>query len=339
MRQRFEDVELRRKAVAALKTAKAAEAKGLQALAKIADAMDEALAAELGKEFTDEQLERLKQWGNMWGNLDACIRAAGREPVHFELLRLELAFEPISEDARAVRKRMGLEPADSCYPAQIEALLRSIGAGKLTGPWPPARTPERIARLKKLAAALRAWQEGLSKEQAGGREGTDAATANEVYGYLGTRDDDKKAVVAITIEKLETGDTERAVKIELKPKPKTLEEALAHNISMCDTQCWTFEHNLKQLLTRIGKKTMSGGWKEPGGPIGWGGPRAMNPEVKPRLAAVVKGLEVWLAGEPGDDATRKIVAALGKRDAYKEKVWLARCLHNYLSHHAAGTGY
>ena len=109
---------------------------------------------------------------------------------------------------------------------------------------------------------------------------------------------------------------------------------------MCDTQCWTFEHNLKQLLTRIGKKTMDGGWKEPDGPIGWSGPRAMNPKFKPRLAAIVKGLDAWIAGKPGDDdATRKIVADLGKRDAHKEKVWLVRCLHNYLSHHAAGKGY
>jgi len=207
--------------------------------------------------------------------------------------------------------------------------------------WPPRRSPERQERLKKLAAALQAWSDGATQEEAGKRESTDAATAAEVYGHLGVLDDDKKAAVAITIEKLKTGHSERAVNIERKglDNPETLEEALAHNVSMCDTQCWTFEHNLNVLLTRIGKKTMNGGWGEPNGPIGWGGPRAMNPEVKPRLAVIVGGLRSWLADKAGDGETKQVVDLLGKQDAYKEKVWLARCLLNYLGHHVRGAGY
>ena len=308
-----------------------------QAIAEI----EKALAAEHVKEFTPGELERLAQWSSMWGDLDACIRVAGREPVHFDLLRLELSLEPISEDARDIRDWMRLEPADSCYPQQIEDLLRSIAAGRLTGTWPPVvRTPERLERLKKLATALRAWSDGLAKEGAAGREGTDAVTVDEIYGHLGAVDDEKKAVVAITIEKLESGHSERGVQIELKDNPATLEEALAHNVTMCDTQCWTFEHNLAQLLQRIGGKEMNGGWGEPDGPISWSLPRAMNPEFKPRLALIVKGLDAWFTGEPCEDAqAQEIVDMLGGPDAYSEKVWLARSLHNYLSHHAAGTGY
>ena len=303
--------------------------------------IERALAAEYGQEFTGEQLKRLKQWGNMWGDLDGCIRAAGREPTHFELLRTELALEPISVNAREIRNRMGLEPADLSYPAVIEALLHSIATGKVTEPWPPARTPERLHRLKGLAGALRAWSDGASKQEATKRQGTDAPTVEEVYGYLAALDEDKKAVVALLIEKVETGYSERAVQLERKglEDPETLEEALAHNVSMCDTQCWTFEHNLRQLLQRIGSKTMRGGWSEPDGPIGWSGPRAMDPEYKPRLGVIVAGLEAWLAGEAGEDDSRQIVEMLGARDAYNEKEWLVRCLHNYLSHHARGVGY
>ena len=303
--------------------------------------IERALAADLGKDLTTEQFKRLAQWGNMWGKLDGWVRAAGREPIHLDLLREELALEPISDEARQIRSKMHLEPADSCYPAQIEALLRSIAAGKLTGPWPPVRTPEREARLKKLAVALRAWSDGDPKADATKREGTDAATVEEVYGHLGAVDEDKKAAVAIAIEKLEKGHSERAVKIERKglDTPETLEEALAHNVSMCDTQCWTFEHNLKVLLTRIGKKVMNGGWGEPDGPIGWSGPRAMNPDLKPRLTAIVEGLKAWIAGKPGEGESKQVAEQLGKPDAYKEKMWLVRCLHNYLSHHVAAAGY
>jgi len=93
------------------------------------------------------------------------------------------------------------------------------------------------------------------------------------------------------------------------------------------------------LLTRIGNKTMNGGWGEPDGPIGWSGPRAMNPEIKPRLTAIVGGLTAWIASKPGEGESKQVAEQLGKPDAYKEKAWLAKCLLNYLSHHVAAAGY
>ena len=145
--------------------------------------------------------------------------------------------------------------------------------------------------------------------------------------------------LANVFAKLETGHTERGVQIECRETPTTLEEALAHNVTMCDTQCWTFEHNLRVLLERIGSKAMSGGWGEPEGPIGWSGPRAMDPEFEPRLLAIVQGLEACLAGEEAEGEARQVAEALGQRAAYREKEWLVGCLRNYLAHHARGTGY
>jgi len=289
--------------------------------------LEQALATALGMGFTAAQKQRLAQWGSMFGEVGKCIAAADREPVFYELLAQELALEPISAEARQIRDRMRFEPADMTYLDLVEMILRSIGAGRLAGPLPPVRTPERVQRLQRLVNALRDWTGGVSRDQARQKPGADAATVEEIYGSLGASDDDKRAVVALVIEKLDTGHSQRAVDIELREKPQSLEEALAHHVSMCDTQTWTFEHNLKILLGSIGATRVVKSWGEPDGPIGWSGPRAMNPAVVPRLRVIVAGLEAWLAGEPGEGDARAVVETLGQRDAYKEKRWLVRCLH------------
>ena len=66
----------------------------------------------------------------------------------------------------------------------------------------------------------------------------------------------------------------------------------------------------------------------------------MNPKVVGRLKIIVTGLEAWLAGEPGKtQAVRDVVKLLGKPKAYREKIWLARCLHHVLGHHTRSVGY
>ena len=50
----------------------------------------------------------------------------------------------------------------------------------------------------------RCWRDGVPADHAKQKAHIDAPTVDEVYGLLGAPDDEKRAVVTITIEKLDT---------------------------------------------------------------------------------------------------------------------------------------
>ena len=91
MRERFEDATLRSRAIQALTVAHAAESEGLHVLAQI----EKALAGLSGAGFTDEQKQRLQQWGNLY-RFEKILEVAEDDPVFYELLATELALEPVS---------------------------------------------------------------------------------------------------------------------------------------------------------------------------------------------------------------------------------------------------
>jgi hypothetical protein len=60
-----------------------------------------------------------------------------------------------------------------------------------------------------------------------------------------------------------------------------------------------------------------------------------NPGDIPALQLRTKAIRDWLAGLGQEPDTKQLVAQLGERDAYKEKVWLASLLLNLLEAHAS----
>ena len=83
-----------------------------------------------------------------------------------------------------------------------------------------------------------------------------------------------------------------------------------------DLGTWHTIPNIRTLLGNIGKKDRAEELHC------WYG----NPENIPRLETRVKAIEDWLAGNPSGADTQEIFEVLGETTAYKEKVWLARCL-------------
>ncbi len=279
----------------------------------------------------EQSLGRLRQWSNLFGDVKECIKAADREPVFYELLDKELAVEDLPDGGRELHQYMSrLEPAEQAYPEQVDCLLASLDAGRLINPWPVNRK-ERQFQVKRLIQSLQFWLRGLSHAEAKGQRGTGEAAIDLVYNALGEFDEEKVTAVSMTVDKLEQGDLrdtdKELVNVE---EPKKLEEKLAPHISMLHTECWTFDHNLKVLLSSIGAKAVIAPWGDPGGPIPWGGIHALNPRVKPQLLGAIDRLRQWLATEYDPEGQ------FGEPDSYAGKDWLAQCLLVYLEHHVAG---
>jgi len=296
------------------------------------------LPAAHARDFTAEQKKRLLQWENLFGaGLDKCMQGAAREPVILELLALELSLKPISEDAAAIRRAMTeLEPADLTYWPLVEAIVEAIGSetrpsksiknGKLVRPVPG--WAERKQQIKKRARAMEEWLKGTAIEVAKKAEGMDAGTVEEVYGLLGEPNADKKRLAKLTVEKMNTGEPSKD-EIEAVRKSEMLGK-FAHRIEMLDAPLWSYDHNSRLLLGDIGRGRVTGEWHKPGGPLAWSDG---NPAERPNVAAALEAIDAWLAGK---ESSHNFTAILGKRDAYKEKVWLVRCLHTYLRVHLVG---
>ncbi len=279
-----------------------------------------------------EDLKRLEQWSNLFGNHESCIKAADREPVFYDLLKQELKLGGLPDSVRDLRQRMSrLEPAETAYGDQVDSLLSSLAAGRLVNPWPTSQTSNHKLRVKRTAETLKLWLQNTTHLDAKRDRRTGEAAVDFVYGLLGDCDDDKVTAVSMIVDKLETGDLRDADKqLELAPNPQRLEELFAHQISMLDPDCWTFDHNLKILLKGIGNKRVEALWGDPDGPIPWGGIRALNPRLKPKLLSAIESLHAWL-----DDGV-DIDGRFGEPDPYPAADWLARCLLVYLEHHVSG---
>ena len=287
------------------------------------------------KQFTMQQRQRLLQWQNIFGwSLDRCIQGAEREPIIYELLELELSLEPLSDDARIIRRAMQeLEPAEYAYWPRVAATVEAIAADGL----PEGATKngklilsslgwaERKRRITMQARAMEHWLNGTDVEQARRAGATDEQTVQEVYEALGTPNTDKKRLVALTIAKLDTRDVNRDELATLRQSQQLSE--FAHRIEMLDAPLWSFDRNFALLLDDIGRLRATGEWHKAGGPCAWDDG---NPVDAPKVAAAVEALEAWLGGRTSE---HQIAAGLGDPHAYKEKVWLARCLLTYLRHH------
>ena len=259
--------------------------------------------------LTDEKKQRLKQWANLFGSLEKCVAAAGRDPVFYELLRLELALEPMSAEARKMRSVMGyLEPAELTYPHLIDALFAGLAAcdarGGSTRDW-PAQWKARKEHVAELAKQLRAWSGNGS---------------GRLAPALGKPDDVKRRLVTLAIQRLEEDKVDPARMKELG-RDEPLGQ-IAYRIEHLDWQLWSHERNFDLLARSIGRLRPVGEWHTLNGPLCWGDG---HPVGKPKAETMRARLDAWLAG--GADA------ALGAPDAYPEKVWLVRCLTTYLRYH------
>jgi hypothetical protein len=270
----------------------------------------------------DESRHRLIQWRNLYGDLDTCVAAAETDPTLYELLALELELEPISGDARAIREAIGeLEPAELAYGADLDRITAGIAGGEL----PPATTAaiweSRQRTVAARAAALQHWLGGVPMAKARTADDTDPQSVVGVYMRLGEPDDEKCRLVTATIEKLQTGDVERHRLESLQGS--TALRKFADRIEMLDAPLWSFERNFGLLMASIGRRQPVGEWHDPHGPLGW---VDGNPADLPSVTEAIAGLELWLAGEGVECASAEVRSRRGDPDAYREKIWLARCL-------------
>lgn len=271
----------------------------------------------------DAARSRLSQWCNLFGSLDDCIAAAQKDPILYELLHLELGIEPISADARQIREAITrLEPAELTFPSNLDRVIDAIAIGKL----PPAQTSawqDRRIRIAQRAIALEHWLDGDSIAEAKRDPKTTTEAVEEAFSRLGSPDDEKRRLVTLTLQKMRTCTVDPAA-IETLRRSSLAD--FAHRIEMLDAQLWSYDRNYSSLLEGIGRKQAVGKWHQPGGPLAW---KDGNPADLPKLIATVKGLERWLSDSEAC-ADSEICAKLGHPTAYKEKVWLARCLHTTL---------
>jgi RNA polymerase sigma factor (sigma-70 family) len=285
-------------------------------LAAAADEMEKVLAAVARKGLTDDDLARLGQWGNIFGR-EKTVEAADNDPAFYELLKLELSLAPVSSAAKRLRGALGrMEPAELTYAAQLNAVFGALASGDVPDDimvsggfrWDSPLWDARKARRAELAGELRQWI-----DDGAGRLAED----------LGERNDDKLRLARLVLHEFENDDPD-AEAIETLRGDATLGD-FAHRIEMLDGEPWSHERNFDLLVRGIGKLRPVGEWHTLNGPLAWGD---AAPGDKPKVEAMRSKLNSWLAG--GEDAD------LGARDAYPEKVWLARCLATYLRYHLKG---
>jgi len=286
--------------------------------------------------LTDAQKERLLQWQNMFGwSLEKCVQGAERTPLIRVLLAEELSLRALSDDAQVIRQSMtGLEPADLTYWGKVGGVISAIGThplpegsvknGTLVLPLPGwEQRKEEVARQVK---AMQLWSAGTPLVEARKDAASDAAIVEVVYGLLGDPDATKRRLAGLAIEKLT--DEIDVAELEALGKDEKLKD-FVHRLEMLDIQLWSHDRNFKILLGDIGRGEVTGDWHEPGGPLAW---HDGDPADAPRVVAAAEALETWLEGERSD---HEFVQGLRRPDAYKEKVWLVRCLLAHLRDHQA----
>jgi hypothetical protein len=116
--------------------------------------------------LTEEQKERLNQWCNVYGSTEKCVEAVEGDPVLQRLLEFELASDPISDEARAIRQQ--IIKVEACHrrcKQNVEDLLRMIGSMK-SGSIPGCgeADAELVAELRETMASAAAWADGKAEE-------------------------------------------------------------------------------------------------------------------------------------------------------------------------------
>ena len=155
-------------------------------------------------------------------------------------------------------------------------------------------------------------------------------TVQRIYGLLGEHTDAKAEAVAGLVGKFSPdGDCDEVFyEWEAMDNKTTVAQKMAHHITMLDKPLWHLEYSLSVTLAGIGYGESIGDWRKPGGHLGW--KNWINPKLLPRVKTITEALEIWLADGDAQGEVAKIVTALGERDAYHEKAWLASCLLHYL---------
>ena len=287
-------------------------------------------------DYSEGSRQRLLQWASIFGpSIEECFAGAQRNLAIFDLLAIERALEPISQDAKRIRRAMtALEPADMAYLAKVQAIVDAVASlddgalprdrvrdGELILPNPG--WDERIDYVRQHAQALNQWANGVPLAQARDTGSTTAAIVEEVYGLLGERDDEKRGLALMAVDIMHSGEADPDDLAALRASP--LLAAFADYFEVLDAQLWSYERNLRMLLADIGRLNAVRQWHTPDGPVAWADG---NPEDEAGLAREFEALQAYLDGE-----VEAVDLSLGARDAYKEKQWLLRCLVVYLKDH------
>ena len=287
-------------------------------------------AAVLAEEFTAEELTKLAAWSNLYGNLEIVLREAATNPEFLDLFRQELALGEISPEAATIRGYIGrLEPAEDTYLTHVQTIVSAIAEGEWGDREQPFLMPGREERLAELRDLLADWVNGVSEADALAAQDDDT-TVERIYALLGEHTDAKAEAVAGLVGKFsEGGDCDDVFyEWEALPEKTTVAQKMAHHITMLDKPLWHLEYSLSVTLAGIGHGESIGDWRTAGGHLGWR--NWINPKDLPRIKTIAAALEAWLGDGDAQGEVAEIVAALGERDAYREKAWLAGCLLHYL---------
>ena len=255
-----------------------------------------------------------------------------------ELAEMEATAQPISPEAKVIRSQIAggfLEPPDLVFISHVDAIIASIGAGRVLPPdYTLIRNEIAIQRttVEDYRLAMHYWICGWERERAKRPLLVDPAIVDEVYEALGASDEEKKAVLKMIVARLDPVHRDLTRPNEIYQRlgtwepenPANLEEHLFHDVTRLDLGTWKTVPNIKIMLRNIGVKDRL---QEAHCWIG-------DPEDIPKLKARVDAISDWLEGKTGESGTREIVVTLGDKDAYREKVWLVATLLNLLETHA-----
>lgn len=283
---------------------------------------------QLRSELTEDDWNRLQIWvrGSSMGKKEIIHRTA-KQPVFRELLELEKSLEPISPIAWRIRRKQQLEPPDFEFIEHVDSCIASIGQGQMV-PIDRASVEERhrkqIEWVEKTRKALQGWQDGLTPEETKKANPDCASHVDEVFSLLGDPDEDKRSVVEMVIPRIDRETRDLTIPNQIAdrlgtwdPKEsKNLQELFFHEITRLDLDTWFTEKNIQITLGNIGKKALV---QET---FCW----VNNPDNQPLQKLRIKAIQDWVDDKRNEPDTASIVAVLGDKDAYNEKVWLARSL-------------
>jgi hypothetical protein len=243
-----------------------------------------------------------------------CLALAEDDPTFVDLLRLEQSLPGISEEASRLRSALSLlAPSDLTYPAQIAFCIDALASGQV---------PRNYAVLGQFDLSGSAWfarRRFVARVVAGLRHWV-ATGQGEFIAELRERSKPKCELCTLVIERLETGCVDAEALSRMATQGKL--GSFAQRVEALDARHWSFEHDAHLLLESIGAMQVRGEWHRAGGPLGH---EDADPTYKPAVEATLSRLEWWLYGGQDDE--------LGRRNAYAEKLWLARCFATYLQYH------
>ena len=255
-----------------------------------------------------------------------------------ELAAIEASLHPISGPAREIHGRIGdgfLEPPDLVFVTHVDSIIASISTGKVVQPdYSEVRKVAADQRhaVEEYRLALEYWLLDWSRERSRVDLLVSPEIIDEVFDTLGMPDEEKKPVVAMVVARLDPVHRDLSRPQEIcdrlgtwePDKPGNLSEALFHEVTRLDLGTWKMVPNIRTMIGNIGARARV---QELHCWIG-------NPADIPKLKLRVKAITDWLDDRTEEPDTQALVATLGDKDAYKEKVWLGRVLLRLLQMHA-----